>query len=121
MTTIPRCSIDVLVYIADERRKKPVTLQDILSEICVIFNQPLEKVKSADRHTEIRMCRYIYAYVAKKMTGHTFLTIAKVMGAPEHSRCMHNIETVESFFKTKDSLFAEYWDRYLSESKLYRV
>ncbi len=67
------------------RDRKPVRLDDILTQVCNALNVERTDLFSSSRHRKVVLARSLMAYLAKDMTTRSFPEIARAMRRPTHS------------------------------------
>lgn len=93
-------------------------LEEILNEICFIFNIPIDKVKVPGRVTEIIKCKQIYCLVSCEITNASLYTIGKCINN-DHTTVIHHRDTVMGLMDVNDSIFMKDWMAYTYNSKLW--
>jgi len=95
-------------------------LDDIVFELCNIFNVSFSDVVGYSQKREFVIVRQIFCYVARVQSNGSIChrRIAAVI-AREHSTCIRNISQVQDWIKRRDNFFSPYWERYLEGTKIY--
>lgn len=116
-------SIDVVTWLAfDERKRKftGLTMDQVLEDICLVFDQSPVMVKSKSRKREYLYCRYIASYVIHSLIGKTVETISDFIGGKDHSTILASNKNVRQWIKEKDPIFYyEYWLKYTECSEIW--
>jgi chromosomal replication initiation ATPase DnaA len=130
MKTLPKCGIDVHVFLANEkesrrrkvlfeREKKKNYLSELLVDIANVFEVDLQEVLTGDSHGGPVMVRKIFYYISRKKGDYGYKAMAKAAGRTDHATCIYHIRKVEAYLKVKDPDFLALWDHYLANSKIY--
>lgn len=130
MKTLPKCGIDVHVYLATKRleRKKQKEIEhlelnkyldDLLEDVAGVFEVDMEVIKSGDRQELTVLVRQIFYYVARVKKNCQYKLMADKAGRTEHTSSIHLFKKTKAQFEVSDSDFLEMWKHYLDNSKLY--
>lgn len=111
--------VDICVKETPKIGIKEYTLEDIFLDVCVTMGQPVEIVRSKDRHREYATCRQIYCYVARTYTKFYLQKVADVAGYRDHSVVIANAKKVGVFLKYNDPVFKQLWEKYTQESAVW--
>lgn|SRR5574341_1940183 len=115
-------SIDVVVWLAyDEYKKKfsGITMDQVLEEVCLIFEESPVMVKSKSRERKYLFCRYIIAYVIYTLMQATLKEVANYLGGKDHTTIVASNEKVRTWIRLKDPAFYEYWLKYTEGSQIW--
>lgn len=115
-------SIDTVVWLAyDERKKKfsGITMDQVLEEVCLIFEESPVMVKSKSRERKYLFCRYIIAYVIYSLMNATLKDVANYLGGKDHTTIVASNEKVRTWIRLKDPAFYEYWLKYTEGSQIW--
>lgn len=95
------------------------TLEEILQDICNLFEVDINKVKSSLRIGEVTKIRRIFCYVATEMTDESLLQIAITIGGHEHTKALTHRDKARDFYKIKDEKFMTDWAFYTISSRIW--
>lgn len=98
---------------------KSLSLDAILTDVCVSLSEKIEDVQSSKRTAALAKCRKVYCFVSRMKTPCTFKRIAAMIGGRDHTTAIHHVNEVKGFLKVKDPEFMMVWDLYLENSKLF--
>ncbi len=92
----------------------------IIRDVCRVFELKEYQIYDYLRVQEISIPRQIAMYVSKKLTG---LTDTKLAGSFRRNRTAlyFGVGVVNNMLHTKDERFMSYWNRYVEESKIYKL
>ncbi len=93
-------------------------LIEVLIEICAIYGQPINLVKSGIRKHELVLCRRIFSYACNILTDATTKEISSIINK-ERSNISHHKRSVKKWSSVKDPSFMEELNTYTSKSKLW--
>ena len=85
---------------------KPVTVDDIMDNVCRHFNVTPAAVNSKSRKRELVVARQVSMYLSQKYTKMTASRIGKLVGGRDHSTVLHSCAQVELRLKA-DKKFHE--------------
>lgn len=101
--------------------KKNVKLWDLLTDICNALGVTIADVMQKNRKRDVVFCRYIFCYVAKELNpSRSHLELAEFVGYEKHTMSIHAHQIVRDGLKSKDSVFLDYWYRYLQNTTIYK-
>lgn len=100
--------------------RRDYTLEEILVDVCEAMDQPIDKVKSRNRHKEYTVCRQIYSYIARIHTKESLSRMSKVVGYGDHTTIISNDKKVKAFIRLNDPSFRDHWDKYTENSKIWK-
>ncbi len=83
----------------------PITVDDIIEEVCRHYDVTPNALKSRSRKKEVVLPRQVAMYLAKKYTNIPAGRIGRMIGSRDHSTVLHSITKVETMLK-KDKTFA---------------
>ncbi len=83
----------------------PITVDDIIEEVCRHYDVTPTALKSRSRKKEVVLPRQVAMYLAKKYTNIPAGRIGRMIGSRDHSTVLHSITKVETMLK-KDKTFA---------------
>lgn len=118
-----------VVYFANIKRlsirkrsnKKKFQFEEVMIDICDIFEVPFEKACSADRGGYAVFCRQVFCYVAKKMyPKKSHSEIAKFCGYKEHTMSLHAEKAIMNGISSNDPRFLVDWYKYLKNTKIFK-
>lgn len=115
-------SIDTVVWLAfDERKKKfnGLSMDQILEDVCLIFDESPVMVRSKSRKRKYLFCRYITSYVIYSLISTTFEEIGQFFGDRDHSTISAANGKVRQWIKDQDPAFYEYWLKYKKTSEIW--
>lgn len=95
---------------------KRITVENVFEEVCKIFRQSPEMVKSGCRLRKYLFCRYIISYVSYQVCRTTLTEIAELLGSRDHSSIHTSNKKVMTWIKDKEPTFMEYWNEYTEQS-----
>lgn len=123
MQTTPCTITQVLpvheTVIAGPVRRTVFTLDEILLDICLSFEQPIARVLGKGRKDEVVLCRKLFFYVAKSKTGESLKNLGEYIGGRDHTTSLYHVHDVIGLLKVKDPSFLPKWDKYLEKSQLF--
>lgn len=96
-----------------------MTLPQIVSDICKVFNVGEDLIRSSCRKKELVLYRQIYIYVTVQKTNFNFNDIGDEICRTDHATIIHHIEKVSNFLKYQDPMFTDQWNKYLKQSELF--
>jgi len=96
------------------------TLDEILADICLIFEEDIDKVKSSRRHGNLVKVRTIFSFVAQSITNRSLLEISIAIGGHEHTKALHHIQKARGFMKVQEPKFMEHWEKYITASNIWK-
>lgn len=121
MQTHP-CEIDQVVPryepVGYPEKKRTLTLEMILEDVCQAQEEPIDKVVSKNRKREFVLCRMVYCYLAGEKTSFTLEEIGNVI-SKDHTSVIDAIQTALEYLISKDLVFIEKWDKYKEKSKIF--
>lgn len=94
-------------------------LFDILEDVCLIFEVPVNKVMSKDKHDDLVVVRRIYYYVSSMITDARQEDIATLINR-ERSSIVHHNELIRSWMKRSDPEFMKDWELYTTHSNIWK-
>jgi chromosomal replication initiation ATPase DnaA len=123
MRTIP-CTISQVLPVHEPVIIHPVTktvftLDEILMDICVAFEQPIASVLGKGRKDEVVLCRKLFFYVAKSKTGESLKNLGEYIGGRDHTTSLYHVHDVIDLLKVRDPSFVPKWNKYLEKSQLF--
>lgn len=130
MNTLPKCGIDVHVYLANEKEKSRKDaleaqlkmksyLEGLLVDIASAFKVEVSDILKGDRHGGPVTVRRIFYYIAKIKGGYGYKAMARAAGRTDHAACIYHIRKVKGYLKVQDPDFLTLWNHYLENSKIY--
>lgn len=129
MQEVPyKCSIDALVFLSlydkaerEQRNKRQeITLENILSDVCEVFEQDVEKVKGRYGGNEITTCKRLFYFLAREKTEYSSKYIGRFMHA-DHSTVLVHAQTVRNCLRLREPKWGIIWRKYLSKSRLFNA
>lgn len=94
-------------------------LFDILEDVCLIFEVPVKKVMSKDKHDDLVVVRRIYYYVSSIITDARQEDIANLINR-ERSCIVHHNDLIRSWMKRSDPDFMADWELYTNNSLIWK-
>jgi len=116
-------SIDSIVFISNENRKNnsdEVSMDDIFQEVCRIFEEKPEMVKSCCRKRKYLFCRYVFAYVSYRLLVVSLKEVANYLNGKDHTTILSSNKKVKQWIKDKEPVFMEYWYPYTHQSRIWK-
>lgn len=98
---------------------KSLSLEVLLTDVCVALGMPLHEVVGKNRKREVVICRHIFCYVAYLKTPNSLKTIGELLGNRDHTTVINAREVVKDLMQTEDEKFMAAWNRYLERSTLF--
>lgn len=129
MSEVPyKCGIDALVFLSlfDKaekemiKKRRKLTLENILIDVCFVQMQEPEMVKKPIRRRELVICKQLFYYTARQMTAYSFEYIGKFMGT-DHTTVIYHSQTVTNFLRMKEPKWMKIWRHYTKESRLFTL
>jgi chromosomal replication initiation ATPase DnaA len=117
----PGSSIDTLVCLSMlnwDKKRKMVTLDEILAEVCAILDVPPSDIKGRSRDESITDARRLFCYVAYKISHKSLKQIGKYLER-DHTSILYLRDTAKTFIKSRDDHFMPLWNTYLAKTKLH--
>lgn len=100
-------------------QKRRYSLEEILKEMCDLFREDIERVKSPRRWGNLIRIRRLFSYVASEMTDFSLLEISYAMGGHEHSKASHLRDKARDFFSIQEEKFMSDWSFYTANSVIW--
>jgi chromosomal replication initiation ATPase DnaA len=94
------------------------SMEEILQEVCSIFDIPIDKVKTPNRATKIMTCKQIYCLVSCIITNASLKAIGQCINN-DHTTVIHHRDTVNDLMSVNDPIFMTDWIEYIGNSKLW--
>jgi hypothetical protein len=99
-------------------KTKEPSLDEILEDICFVFEQPIDGIKSPRQLNDYVICRRIYIYVSHVLTNKSIGSISSLINK-DHSCCLNHLRKCFGFFSINESGFMSEWHTYLLKSKIW--
>ncbi len=99
--------------------RKIYSLQEILVELCHIFEVDIESVKSSSRHAPYVKVRRLFCFICSKITNYSLFEISTAIGGCEHSNALHHRNKAQGFMDIKDEIFLAEWHLYTTNSSIW--
>lgn len=93
--------------------------EEILEEMCLIFNEPIDNVKGPKKPGNLVKIRQLYGYVASEITDAIQEEIAALINR-DRTTLVHHYGLVKNWLKNKEEKFMEDWAKYTSMSKIWK-
>lgn len=103
----------------EHRRSRILTLENILIDVCKVFEQDINAVRVIGRKAQNVTCRRLYFYLARTKTAHSLIEIANYVGGFDHTTVIHHAQTVQNYLKVQEPKWMLIWNRYLENSTLF--
>lgn len=85
----------------------PLTIDDILEQVCRYYGVTPNDVKGKSRKREVVIPRQLSMYLAKKYTNMPISRIGKLIGSRDHSTVLHSIESIEESINSNKTFAKE--------------
>lgn len=97
-------------------------LEDILVEICQIFEEDIKNIKARSRKPALVKLRHLYFYVAcRVLKGRVPLRlIGEFAGSYDHTTVLNGREVVKGYIENKDPWFYNLWLEYQEKSSVWK-
>lgn len=86
---------------------EPLTIDEILDEVCAHFNVTTNAVNSRSRKQDIVLARQVSMYLAQKFTKMPAKRIGKLVGGRDHSTVLHSCSQIEKRLEVDKGFNAE--------------
>lgn len=96
------------------------TVEDVLNEVCEIFNLSVDQIRSKNKQMQLLFPRYIISYVCYTLEMATFKKIGNVLER-DHSSILVSNQKVKDWMDAKDPAFLYYWNVFVSKSKIWHL
>jgi len=118
----PESIVDIATIVLRNKHKPLPTLDEILLEICEIFEADPEKIKAPGKPGEIVKVRYIFFYVASHILNKSISLkeIGHFMGGRHHTTVMFARDNMIGYLDKEDGYIWKEWEKYRSKSKIWR-
>lgn len=100
----------------EERMRKVFTINDLINDVCRVFECKPTDVLSGSRKYDFVICKRIIGYVAFKILGMKKTHIGKCLHL-DHTTVIFYVKTVDGFLKVKEPGFMMNWKYYLINSE----
>lgn len=94
-------------------------LLELLTEICLIYKQPINLVTSGIRKHELVLCRRVFSYACLILTDATTKEVALIIGK-ERSNISHHKRSIKKWSSVNDPAFMDEWLIYVNGSLIWK-
>lgn len=106
-------------YFESRKFKRVFSIEEILLDLSEALSCPVTEIKSKSRKRELVLVRQIYFYVCRKKTKETLKITGQFIGDRDHTTVIHSAQVIEDLIQTNNEQFILYWNKYISNSKLF--
>ena len=82
----------------------------ILQNAIIALGISKESIISKKRNAKLIACKYIVAYISKKISNETYFDIGKTLNI-NYSTTIHGVKLVTDLLKVKDPLYTEIYNK----------